>query len=98
MAIQLNANEIVFLYEKMVDNITYVKVREVQAPTKADKEMYSKIYTSHIASHKEIDWNCASCVVDAVTQIYRETAPYADKLAEAKAELKAAAASAKKAK
>jgi hypothetical protein len=36
--------------------------------------------------------------VDAVTQIYRETAPYADKLAEAKAELKAAAASAKKAK
>jgi hypothetical protein len=98
MAIQLNANEIVFLYEKMVDNITYVKVREVQAPTKADKEMYSKIYTTHIASHKEIDWNCASCVVDAVGQIYRETAPFADKLKEAKAELKAATTSAKKAK
>lgn len=98
MAIQLNANEIVFLYEKMVDNITYIKVREVQAPTKADKEMYSNIYTTHIASHKVIDWNCASCVVDAVTQIYRETAPFADKLKEAKAELKAATVSAKKAK
>jgi hypothetical protein len=33
--------------------------------------------------------------VDAVTQIYQQTAPYADKLVEAKAELKASAKKAK---
>ena len=87
MAIQLNAAEIVFLYETMADNETLIKVREVQVPTKEAKEMYQTIYQTHIASHKEIDWNCSSCAVDAVSQIYRETAPFKDKLSEAKKEI-----------
>jgi hypothetical protein len=98
MAINLSANEIVFLYKTMVDNATLVKVKELTGLTKDVKVQYNDIYQKHIASHKEIDWNCASCAVDAVTIIYRDTAPFADKIDEAIAELKASEPKASKAK
>ena len=88
MAINLDNNEIAFLYSEMVDNATLIKIFELTGLNKSVKERYSAIYQKHIASHKEIDWNCSSCAVESVTQIYNQTAPYADKVGEALAALK----------
>jgi hypothetical protein len=78
--IQLPDEDILFLFETNRENIELLKVREFKNLSAENKERFQKIYHSTINNQFYFDWQCNSCVIDGMTRLYTELAPFEPKL------------------